>query len=348
MKSILEDIRKKDFRRVYLLYGEETYLRGQYCRKLLEALGAEEGSMNFSRFQGKGIGEGEIIDLAETMPFFAEKRVILLEDTGFFKNKAELLADYLGSLPEYLVMIFVEDEADRRSRMYKGVQKNGRAVEFSAQNQETLTRWVLGILGREGKKITRQDMERFLEKTGTDMGLIRQELEKLLAYTLGREIITDRDIEAVCTSRADNRIFEMVRAVSERKQKKALEDYYDLLALKEPPMRILYLLARQFNLLFQVKELREAGCDQKTIASRTGLAPFAVKNYLPLTGKYSSEELKRAVEEFTETETAVKTGRLSDVLSVELMIVKYSSGDFGESAEKRERRAGQNQKNLRD
>ena len=90
-------------------------------------------------------------------------------------------------------------------------------------------------------------------------------------------------------------------------------------------MRILYLLARQFNLIFQVKELQTAGCDQRTIASRTGLAPFAVKNYLPLARRYTSEELQKAVADFVQTEADVKTGRLDDVLSVELMIVKYSS-----------------------
>ena len=148
--------------------------------------------------------------------------------------------------------------------------------------------------------------ELFLTRTGTDMGFISQELEKLLTYTMGREVITGQDIEEVCTPQASNQIFNMVRAVSERKQRQALDYYYDLLALKEPPMRILYLLARQFNLLFQVKELQAAGCDQRTIASRTGLAPFVVKNYLPLARKYSSEELQRAVEDFIQTETDVK------------------------------------------
>ena len=116
----------------------------------------------------------------------------------------------------------------------------------------------------------------------------------------------------------------MVEAVAEQKQKKALDLYYDLLALKEPPMRILFLLARQFNLLLQVKELQRLGCDQKTIASRTGLQSFVVRNYTGCTGRYTTAQLRQAVEDFTQTEEEVKTGRLSDVLSVELLIVKYA------------------------
>ena len=98
------------------------------------------------------------------------------------------------------------------------------------------------------------------------MSNIEREVDKLLCYTMGREIITEEDIRAVCTVRTTNKIFDMVRAVTERNQKKALDLYYDLLALKEPPMRILFLIARQFRQLLQVKELAGEGMDQAGIA----------------------------------------------------------------------------------
>ena len=156
-------------------------------------------------------------------------------------------------------MIFVEDEVDKRSRMYKAVKKYGRVVEFAKQDSQTLIRWVLNMMKREGKKITQGDMELFLTKTGTDMGNIEKELEKLLCYTMGRDVITAGDIEAVCTTQITNHIFDMIKAVTEKRQKRALDLYYDLLSLKEPPMRILFLLARQFNLIMQVKELSKEG-----------------------------------------------------------------------------------------
>ena len=112
MKSVVEDIKKGSFKPVYLFYGEEAYLKHQYKNKLKNALLPEDDTMNFSRFEGKGTEIPKVIDLAETMPFFADRRVILLENTGFFKNKADALADYMGSLPDYLVLIFVEEEVD--------------------------------------------------------------------------------------------------------------------------------------------------------------------------------------------------------------------------------------------
>ena len=150
------------------------------------------------------------------------------------------------------------------------------------------------------------------------------ELEKIISYTGDRDVVTGEDILEICTTQTQNKIFDMVRAVTEKNQKRALDLYYDLLALKEPPMRILFLLARQFNLLLQVKELQRLGCDQKMIASRTGLQSFVVRNYTGCTGRYTTAQLRQAVEDFTQTEEEVKTGRLSDVLSVELLIVKYA------------------------
>ena len=167
-------------------------------------------------------------------------------------------------------------------------------------------------------------MQLFLSRTGTDMGNIDRELEKLICYALDRDVITAEDVMAVTTEQTTNKIFEMVNAIAEHNQRKALDLYYDLLALKEPPMRILFLLARQFNLLLQVKELQRLGCDQKMIASRTGLQSFVVRNYTGCTGRYTTAQLRQAVEDFTQTEEEVKTGRLSDVLSVELLIVKYA------------------------
>ena len=324
MKSLQEDIKNQEFKRVYLLFGEEEYLKQQYKSRLKKALAPEEEDMNYSYFEGKKTEPREVIGLAETMPFFAERRVIFLEDTGFFKNQCQDLPEYLAELPDYLCMIFVEQEVDKRS-MYKAVKKYGRIVDFSVQDTETIMRWVLGILGREGKKITRREMELFLGKTGNDMGNIEKELEKLICYTMGREVITAEDIEAVCTAQISNHIFDMIRAVTEKKQKRALDLYYDLLALKEPPMRILFLLARQFNLIMQVKELSQAGYDQSRIAKQTGLQPFVVRNYSAYARKYSTEALRSAVEECVRTEEKVKTGYMTDAMSVELLLVKFSS-----------------------
>lgn len=324
MKRLNEDIKTGQFHKVYLLYGSERYLKQQYRKKLLAALVPSDDTMNFTRFEGKDTDQTQVISMAETLPFFADRRVILLENTGFFKNKAEDFADYLTKLPDYLVLVCAEEEADKRSRAYKAVQKNGCAVEFAEQKEETLIKWVLGQIGREGKNIRRTDMEYFLSVTGNDMANISMELEKLFSYTLGRDVITRGDIDAVCVPQITNRIFDMVRAVAAHEQKKALSYYYDLLAQKEPPMRILFLLAREFNILLQVKLYEQSGGDSREMASALSVPSFAVGKYRATAGKYTAAQLREIVTDIVQAEEDVKTGHLSDALSVELMIIKYA------------------------
>ena len=210
--------------------------------------------------------------------------------------------------------------------MYTAVNKNGRVVEFKKQTEQTLARWVLGILKKERKKITQQDMELFLSRTGTDMSRIATELEKLICYCADDEIISRDAILEITSEILENKIFDMIRAITERNQRRALDMYYDLLALKEPPMRILFLIARQYNILLQIKELSAQGMGQSEIAAKAGLQGFVVRNALPVAKRYSLPGLRGAVEELVRTETEVKSGRIPDALSVEILIVKYSGG----------------------
>ncbi len=156
------------------------------------------------------------------------------------------------------------------------------------------------------------------------MGTIHNELEKLLCYCADQDAIEASDVQAVCTNQTVNKIFDMVNAVAEKNQKKALSLYYDLLALKEPPMRILFLIARQFQILLQIKELSGKGYDQKFIASQAGIPEFAVRKNQGQARSFTSKQLIEAVTECVEMEEAVKTGNMNDRMAVELLIVSYS------------------------
>lgn len=325
MKTIDEDIKTGQFKTAYLLYGEEAYLKKQYKDKLLKALVADGDTMNFAAFEGRNIQPKGIIDLAETLPFFADRRVILIENSGFFKNSCEDLAEYLSDAPaESTCFLFVEDEVDKRNKLYKSVGKLGRTVEFGTQNEALLVRWIVGRLKKENKNITREVLQYFMNMTGTDMGNIDRELEKLICYTMGRNVITAEDVAAITTEQVTNKIFDMVNAIAEHEQKKALDLYYDLLTLKEPPMRILFLITRQFQILFHLKDMSGRGFDQSAIASKIGIPPFAVRRNQAQAKGFTLEQLRQAIADAVELEEAVKTGQLNDQMAVELLIVKYS------------------------
>lgn len=324
MKTIDEDIKTGQLKTAYLLYGPEAYLRRQYRDKLKHAMAAPDDNMNFAAFEGKETDVEAVIELAETLPFFAEQRVILIENSGFFKNSCERLAEYLPKTPSTTHFIFVEDEVDKRSKCYKAVQKTGKVVEFATQTEELLTRWILSRLKKEGKNITGSVMQLFLSKTGTDMGNIDRELEKLICYTMGRPVIEAADVEAIATERTQNKIFEMVNAIAEHNQRKALDLYYDLLTLKEPSMRIMYLISRQFQILLNVRDMSARGMDQASMAKIAGIPPFAVRRNVSQAKGFSMEQLKQALRDGVDLEEAVKTGRMNDQMAVEIFLMKYS------------------------
>ena len=325
MKSLIEDLKTGQFNNVYLLFGEEAYLLKQYKDKLRNAIIPADDTMNYAYYEGKGVAVNEVIDLAETLPFFAERRLIVLENTGMFKSSASELADYLKEMPDTTYFVFVESEIDKRNKLYKAVTNKGRAVELGRQDEATLLRWVASNVKKEGKQITENTVRHFLAKVGTDMENIQKELEKLFCYTLEKESITTDDVEEICTTQVTSQIFDMVNAVADKQQRKALDYYYNLLALKEPPMRILFLLSRQFKLLLEVKDMDSKGFARKEIAEKAGLNPFVVGKYQTQAKSFTKEKLRRILDDSIETDEAITTGRLTDLLGVELFIMKYSS-----------------------
>lgn len=320
MKNLIQDLKTGQLKNIYLFTGEEDYLKKQYRQRLQAALVPPGDTVNLNCFEGKNIPVQELIDLGETMPFFAERRLLVVEDSGFFKSASAQLCAYLEHVPPTTYFLFVESEVDKRQKLYKVVKSRGRIVEFARQTEETLTNWILTVLKKENKNITRRAMELFLEKAGDDMNNIRSELDKLLAYTAGREVIAPEDVEAICTTRTVNKIFDMVNAIAAGDRRRALDLYYDLLALKEPPMRILFLISRQFNQLLQTKELRGHGYDADSIAAKLGVPRFAAQMCARQCEHFTMEKLRGLVEQCVRTEEDVKTGNLNERLGVELIL----------------------------
>ena len=266
MEKLRQDIRANQFERVYLLYGEERYLVQMYKNQLKKAIIGDD-TMNLNQYTGKGLPVQEVENAVMTMPFFADRRLVLLEDTGLFKSSDEQWSNLVKTIPDSCHVLFVEQEVDKRSRMYKAVKECGYCAEMTHPSMQQRTQWILKGFGRYGLKITQSALDSFLEKTGDDMENIRNEMEKLASFCMGKEGITKEDVDFVCTEQIENRIFDMTQAVAEGKTQYALELYADLLALKEPGMRILFLIARQMNQLLCVKEMEVGRQNKDQIAA---------------------------------------------------------------------------------
>ena len=136
MAILNEQINKKEFSRVYLLGGTEPYLIYQYRDKLIAAMIDPNDTMNFITYKGENSKPEDIIEFADTMPFFTERRVVLVENSNFFKNGCEKLEEALDGLPDTTVLIFVEKNIDNRKKLSKLVAQLGTVAMFDAPDSE--------------------------------------------------------------------------------------------------------------------------------------------------------------------------------------------------------------------
>lgn len=321
MNTIKQHIKNNEFKNCYLIYGTEAYLKRLYKSKLKSAILADSDDMNYTYAEGKEINVDEIIHIAETMPFFSDRRLIMIENSGWFKS-ANTFADFIKEMPDTTYFVFIENEIDKRNRLYKAVKDIGYISEMNGMEEKNLKLWVASILNKEQKKITEATVTYLLNKVGSNMDNMETELDKLISYCYDKDIITNEDIDAICSEQITGKMFVMLDMIANKNQTKALELYYDLITLREKPMTILYLFIRHMNLLLQVKAFQAKRVDNATIATKLSVPPFAVNKYAQQSKNFKSEMLLEAIKLGTELEELVKTGRLVDRIAVELLIIQ--------------------------
>ena len=324
-RQIDADIKTETFRALYLITGEEIYLRSQVKTNLQKALCEGSGDGNLLRVRGEKTDAQEIVNFASTMPFFAKRRVVIAEDTGFFKNGSEVLTEWLKDPPETAALVFLETQIDKRTALYKAAVKRGREISCDRQSGRDIRLWVASRLKRAGHNFTERTLDHFLSGMAGDMAHIDQELNKLIDYTEGRSEITAKDIDRITSGITSSKIFSLTDALSERNADEAFRQYVRLLETQEKPNSILAMIARQFHMLLQVKELVKRHAGEDRIAKDTGLHPNIVYKYTGWSKTFSRAELARALEVCLENEQALKRGRLDRTIAVEMVIAQITS-----------------------
>lgn len=325
MKKIMQDIKENTFERFYLLYGSEDYLKHQYRDKLVKALVDVEDNMNYSFYEGKKINVNDLLDTGDTLPFFAENRVIVVENSGLFKKTPEGFEKRLINFPDSTHVIFVESEVDGRNRLVTWFKKNGYKTEMKAPSEGEIRKWIAKLCKDEGKQIYENAVEYFIGSVGLDMMLIKNELEKLFSYVGDRAEITIEDVREVCVNEADDTLYQMVDAIGNRNQKEALILYRNLLQLKQEPLFILSQLSRNVRKMLEISELLSDGKNFDEIASIAGVPKWTINRYKTQIRNNSKESFKQMLERCINTEASIKTGLVKDIVGVELLIIEFSA-----------------------
>lgn len=329
-KELKKQWKNHEFAKCYLFYGTETFLMRDYERTLMQALlphGTE--IMNHDIFEEKRATASAVMDAAETLPFLNEKRLVTVKNSGFFqkggrKEEGEKLKDFLADLPESVCLLFLEDKAEKNNGLYRSVAKYGQVIEFKRLTERELAVWVRKTFRGNGIAIAEPTIGMFLQTVDQDMENIDREMQKLIAYKEGQGEIQPEDIRTICTASLEAKIFDLVRAVAEKKPEKALRIYHSLILLKESPYMVLSLISRQFRMILQSMLLSQLGMTNAAIAEKLELRDFAVRGYLQQAKRFPAEGWEQALKDCLETDLAIKSGKMGEEMAVELLILRYS------------------------
>lgn len=337
MGVVSNDLQSKEFKNAYLLYGSEAYLRVYYKNALKAALTSPDDNLNYSYFEGNNANVNEVVDLLQTMPFLAEHRVIIVENSGWLSKaggdsegdddakassgKFGSLVDAIKNIPEEIIIIFSEEKIDKRSKLYKAITSKGVAEEYAEQTEDMLARWVANLAKTAGKAMDAKTAYYLVSECGKDMSLLQNEMDKLIAWCLERDKITEADVDTVCTHQVNNKIFDMVAAIAMHRKEEALRLYYDLLTLRESPFHILTLLVRQYTQMLTVKDGMNRNESASQIASKMGIQDWLVKKIVDQCRRMNINEIKKNLEACAKADEDIKSGNITDMLSVELLII---------------------------
>ncbi len=329
IKELKKQWKNQEFARCYLFYGTEFFLLKEYESALKHALLPDDAElMNFDLFEGKRATAAAIMDAAETMPFLNDRRLVLIRNSEFFqkggrKEEGEALKTFLPELPESTCVVFIEEKAEKTSALYKCIAKCGQIAEFKRPSEKDLGTWVKRRGREKGLELSDSVVDFFLQTVDHDMENIEQELQKLSAYQSGA--VRPEDIRAVCTISLEARVFDLVRAVAERRAERAVQIYRNLIQMKESPYMVLSLMTRQFRMILETLLLLEGGRTQGEIAAKLEIRDFAVREYAKQAKRFSAAGWKKALRDCLETDLQIKSGKMGEEAAVELLIMTYSS-----------------------
>ena len=333
MKNFKNDLKTNNFKRVYLFYGEEDFLRFHYEKQAIKKIAGDAELMDVNVYDGKAYNLETLIKNCESPPFMADKRLAVFKDTGLFapgaKEEADkcekYLAQYMSLTGDFFcVVIFSESKIDKRGKLYKLMDKYGGTAEFKTPPEKELISWVSDMFIKNNRKITPPAATTLVRRV-RDMNALVMEADKLIAYISAGQTAEEEDVELICAKNLEFKIFDLISAIGGKNRALAINLYRGLVEAKESPIGVLSLMARQFGVITQTAELNAQRKSAAEIAGALGVRPFVVYEALKQQKLFARENLSKAYAECLETDFNIKTGRITGETGVELLVIKYSA-----------------------
>ena len=333
--SIMADLKKGSMARIYLVSGSERFLIDKLIAAMKQ-LWIEKGAESLDFYQKDAANAKltveEFQSLCGSPPFMSKCRLTVIRNAGLWASNAPASAaeldkwkQALTAVPEFSSVVFVEDKIDKRKKqLIDAVSLNGELIEISLQEENTLVRWIKASLDQKGITVSQECMASLISRTDSSMRMIENETMKIVLYCeyTGTKQINMEMLDRLCIPDVHASVFQMMDAIGERKTGRAMEILNDLILIKEPIPKIRLMLSRHIRQLICAKEIGDA----KSIATRLKVHPFVAGKLVKQARLFTMEQLQNQYFRCFESDFAVKSGKMDDRMSMEVLLAGCVEG----------------------
>lgn len=314
---------------MYLVFGEQELLVNKMIDKLAKSELTEIDDFNLVVFDGYKTPLHEVVNDASTLPFMADKKVVVIKNSYFltgespkldFEQSFDELERYLENPNEGVSVIFsvISPKLDDKKEIVKKIKEKSKIYALDSVNKKDMPRVVKQMFDKQGVNITSDALSEFLSRCGEDMYLINSEIEKLSCY---KKDIDVNDIKLMVSKRIEDNVFEMIDAIFAKKLDKVFRIYYDLKINNNEPLTLISLVASQVRFLYQVMVLKDKGYSESNIANELSCHPYRAKLALEKVYRLNKMDLTSLLEELSDLDIQIKSGQIDRFVGFELFLL---------------------------
>jgi len=297
VESILTDWKRKSFKPIYWLEGEEEYFIDKainYAEHNI--LNEQEAAFNLSIFYGKDTNLTALINTCRRYPMAAERQVIILKEAQQMKD-IEKLETYVENplITTVLIVSYKDKKLDARKKFAKMIKDKGVLVTTKKMYDNQLPEWTQELLQSKGLTISQKGLALLVDHIGNDLTRIENEIDKMCVNLGSRKTITEDDIEQYIGISKDFNVFELQSALAEKDISRSIRiiQYFEANPKAAPIQLILPSLYSFFSKVFMI--FGANNIDEKGIAAAIGVNPYFMRDYLKAAKLYTYQGVERAL-----------------------------------------------------
>ncbi len=313
---------------VYVLHGAERLLIERAVDAIREAVDASGApGFNVDTFDGKGLDAAPVLSAAQTLPMMADRRLVLVRHAeAMTPTEQANLAAYVEDPCETTCLILTATKLDGRSKLVKAAKKRGFLIDVKPLRGRELRDFIRAEAAVRDHSIAPQAVETLLDAVGDDLAAIDDALERLSLFVgPGQRIDADAVLTCVTRIRVES-IWSLVDAIGLRDTRQGIAAAQSLLDDREPPLRLLAMVARQLRIVAKMREALSEGLRPQDAAKRAGAPPFKARDLTESARRFTADSLGHAFTLIAETDRALKSSKRPPEVILQDAVLELCAG----------------------